>query len=931
MTRRMLIDGAHPEEVRVVITEANKLLDYDVESSTKTQNKGNIYLAKVMRVEPSLQAAFVDYGGNRHGFLAFSEIHPDYYQIPIEDREALKQHAAEFERAATAAKEHLDEIDGDAGIDLDDDVDADSGLDADEDEDYGDTETEVSTEAGDAVEDQEFEETEVSDDTPEPEAEAGADAAPDGGDDAPTDNGETEDNDRTIAADAVIERVTSEEPVNAENDVTSDQDESDPQADAGTGDEPEKPAEAEEEADDATEPEAEALRSADEDDAAEVDGDDAEPVEDDSDANDANDADEADEEEQSAADQEVPESKGGRQGRDRRRRRSGSGGQPKRYKVQEVIKRNQIILVQVVKEERGNKGAALTTYLSLAGRYCVLMPNVTRGNGGVSRKITSATDRRRLRDLLKSLEVPDGMGVIMRTAGMERNKSEIKRDFDYLMRLWEDVRQKTLESSAPDLVYEEGDLVKRAIRDLYTREVEEIWVEGTDAYQSAKKLMRMMMPSHAKRVQPYKDESMPMFHRYQVENQIEAMHNPTVQLKSGGYLVINPTEALVAIDVNSGRATRERNIEETATKTNLEAASEIAHQLKLRDLAGLIVIDFIDMEERSNQRAVEKRFKDAVKTDRARIQVGRISNFGLLEMSRQRMRPSLVENSTQPCPHCDGTGYIRSTESMTLHALRLIEEEGTRMRSSEVSVTLPTRIALYLLNEKRDALEAMETKYGFRIRVLGDDSVNPTEIQIDRVKAKGGQNAADSGAQRVEQAGSEDGESTDAPRKKRSRRRRRKNQDQAEEAPESDQTENDQTADQDEAADATGENAEGSEKPSRRRRGRRGGRRRNQRGKGRQQASDAEETTEQSSATTDDSAERPAENTSAAPDGDNPDNGAEKQNDAENSAPPEPTPVAEATPDNAAGEANDETPAAEATAAAPAEPPKRGWWQRILD
>ena len=745
MTRRMLIDGAHPEEVRVVITEASKILDYDVESSTKTQNKGNIYLAKVVRVEPSLQAAFVDYGGDRHGFLAFSEIHPDYYQIPIEDREALKKHVAEFEQAATAAKEHLAAIDGSDEIDLDEEYDEISGN--------------------------------------------------------PDDDGEIPETTATSATPILNENTGRGEDIvflpvdKIKNNSTSEESETQKEFTEGNGRNlsiPEKKS-------------IETLRS-------------EELVE-----NTDKGPDPADSEVETDTLKELPE-------KNTHRRQTNASGQFKRYKIQEVIKRNQVILVQVVKEERGNKGAALTTYISLAGRYCVLMPNVTRGNGGVSRKITNTIDRRRLRDLLKSLKVPDGMGVIMRTAGMQRNKSEIKRDFDYLMRLWEDVRSITLESSAPSLVYEEGDLVKRAIRDLYTREVEEIWVEGTGKYQSAKKLMRMMMPSHAKRVQPYKDTSMPMFHRYQVENQIEAMHNPTVQLKSGGYLVINPTEALVAIDVNSGRATRERNIEETATATNLEAATEIAYQLKLRDLAGLIVIDFIDMEDRNNQRTVERRFREAVKADRARIQVGRISIFGLLELSRQRMRPSLVENSTQPCPHCEGSGNLRSTESMSLHALRLIEEEGTRMRSEEVSITLSTRVALYLLNEKRNALDSMEAKYGFRIRVFGDDTIGPADIQLERVKSKSDKSDPDLSSQ-VASADENGAGSTNVARKKRSRRRRKKNSDQQSDTDETNSS--NETSVSSEAANIPETKTQDSneKKLSRRRRGRRGGRRRNNRGK----------------------------------------------------------------------------------------------------
>ena len=371
------------------------------------------------------------------------------------------------------------------------------------------------------------------------------------------------------------------------------------------------------------------------------------------------------------------------------------------YKIQEVIKRRQIMLVQVSKEERGTKGAALTTYLSLAGRYCVLMPNTARG-GGVSRKITSMTDRRRLKDILEQLDIPEGMGVIVRTAGAERSKAEIKRDYEYLLRLWNEIRDLTLRSTAPALIYEEGNLIKRSIRDLYTRDIDEVLVEGEEGYRTAKAFMKMLMPSHARRVQPYRDTQIGLLHRFQVESQIDAIHSPVVQLRSGGYVVINQTEALVAIDVNSGRSTRERNIEETAVRTNLEAAEEIARQLRLRDLAGLIVIDFIDMEEHRNQGAVERRLKEALKSDRARIQVGRISPFGLLEMSRQRLRPSLVETSTQPCPHCGGTGFIRSTESTALYVLRSIEEEGMRRRSVEICVYVPTAVALYILNQKRE-------------------------------------------------------------------------------------------------------------------------------------------------------------------------------------------------------------------------------------
>ncbi len=417
--------------------------------------------------------------------------------------------------------------------------------------------------------------------------------------------------------------------------------------------------------------------------------------------------------------------------RETERRRSYSS---RHYRIQEVVKRRQIMLVQVAKEERGNKGAALTTYLSLAGRYCVLMPNTARG-GGVSRKITSISDRRRLKDILEDLDIPEGMGVIVRTAGSERSKAEIKRDYEYLMRLWSEIREQTLKSTAPALIYEEGNLIKRSIRDLYARDIDEVVVEGEEGYKTAKGFMRMLTPSHAKRVQLYRDPMVSLFHRYQVESQIDAVHSPIAQLRSGGYVVINQTEALVSIDVNSGRATRERNIEETALRTNLEAADEIARQLRLRDLAGLIVIDFIDMEEHRHNAAVERRLKEALKNDRARIQVGRISAFGLMEMSRQRLRPSLAEASTQPCPHCGGTGFIRSTESTALHVLRAIEEEGARARSAEICVYVPTSVALYILNQKRESLAQIEARYGLKVIVGRDDALVPPNFRLERLRA----------------------------------------------------------------------------------------------------------------------------------------------------------------------------------------------------
>src|SRR5271155_4983149 len=420
------------------------------------------------------------------------------------------------------------------------------------------------------------------------------------------------------------------------------------------------------------------------------------------------------------------------------RRRSHS---MRHYKIQEVVKRRQIMLVQVAKEERGNKGAALTTYLSLAGRYCVLMPNTGRG-GGVSRKITSLTDRRRLKEILEDLDIPEGMGVIVRTAGSERSKAEIKRDYEYLMRLWTEIRELTLKSTAPALIHEEGNLIKRSIRALYARDIDEVIVEGEEGYKTAKAFMRMLTPSHAKRVQAYRDPMVGLFHKYQVESQIDAIHSPAAQLRSGGYIVINQTEALVAIDVNSGRATRERNIEETALKTNLEAADEIGRQLRLRDLAGLIVIDFIDMEEHRHNSAVERRLKEALKNDRARIQVGRISAFGLMEMSRQRLRPSLTEASTQPCLHCGGTGFVRSTESTALYVLRSIEEEGMRRRSAEICVYVPTTVALYILNHKRDSLVQLQTRYAIRVLVAQDDALIPPAFRLERLRAYGPAEAA---------------------------------------------------------------------------------------------------------------------------------------------------------------------------------------------
>jgi len=663
-SKKMLIDAAHPEEIRVVTMSGNRLEDFDAEVASRKQLKGNIYLAKVARVEASLQAAFVEYGGNRHGFLAFDEIHPDYYQIPIGDREAL---LAEEQKAV---REDPEQTEG--------------------------------GEDGKAVET--------------------------------------------------------------------------------------------------------------------VGGDDAEEAE------------------------------------TRRRRQQVS----RRYRIQEVIKARQVILVQVVKEERGTKGAALTTYLSLAGRYCVLMPNTARG-GGISRKISDGKDRKRLKAIVNDLDIPDGMGVIVRTAGAERTKAEIKRDFEYLLRMWEQVRTTTLESTAPALVYEEADLIKRAIRDGYSRDIEEVIVDGDEAFKAARDFMKLLTPSHVKRVKRAPVDGTPLFQAFQVENQLDALHSPQVQLRSGGYIVINPTEALVAIDVNSGRSTRERNIEETALNTNLEAADEVARQLRLRDLAGLIVIDFIDMEHNRNQMQVERRLKEAMRNDRARIQVGRISPFGLLELSRQRLRPSVIETSFEICPHCRGTGMRRTVHSAALHLLRAIEQEGIKRSGGTVTVAVAAEVAFYVLNQKRKTLGEIETRYDITVRFRTDESLIPPEHRIERERAEGKdirqrpqQQPQPQAVTEIAEEVAETAEAEDQPqregsesgvrRRRRSRRRKRSDEtttvETTAELPvaQMDATEGTEEGETAERAPAErtnedGENVVGEDgQTKRRRRGRRGGRRR-QRGR----------------------------------------------------------------------------------------------------
>nr|WP_184002161.1 ribonuclease E/G [Stakelama sediminis] len=684
----MLIDARHREETRVAVVKGNRIEEFDFESSERKQLKGNIYLAKVTRVEPSLQAAFVDYGGNRHGFLAFSEIHPDYYQIPKEDRDALLAEEAEHaaEEAALRAEAEVDEDEGEDG-----DVE-------------------------------------------------------------------------------VLERPSDDE-----------------------------------EADD-----------------------------------DAND--------------ETPSG-----GRRKRRRETDKAADAlrqrrmelrRRYKIQDVIRRRQVLLVQVVKEERGNKGAALTTYLSLAGRYCVLMPNTAHG-GGISRKISNASDRKRLKQIMSDMKLPPSMGCIVRTAGLKRTKTEIKRDFDYLARLWDGIREETLKSTAPALVYGDSDLIKRAIRDIYNRDIEEVMVEGEEGYRAAKDFMKLLMPSHARRVKQYSD-AVPLFQRHHVEDQLAAMYHPVVQLKSGGYLVINPTEALVSIDINSGRSTKEHNIEQTATATNLEAAQEIARQLRLRDMAGLVVIDFIDMDHGSNVRKVEKAMKEALKSDRARIQVGRISAFGLMEMSRQRLRTGVLEASTRQCPHCEGTGLVRTASSAGLSALRLIEDEAARGRGSSLLLRASQEAAFYVLNKKRADIAEIEERYGVKVEVAPDGEIEGARMSVeasgpppaytpkldaiiedpdDDLPIEEEDEEEDFDAS--EETDRSENEGSGRKRRRRRRGRRGRGRDTQQDQESGDSTDEDSSEDSsDEAEDAAetnesdnAEDSEGGEKRKRRRRGRRGGRR----------------------------------------------------------------------------------------------------------
>lgn len=858
MTKKMLIDAAHPEEVRVAVLGQNRVEDFDFESAARKPLRGNIYLARVTRVEPSLQAAFVEYGGNRHGFLAFSEIHPDYYQIPVADRERLQ--AAEAEVADLAAQLELaqrgDDEDDDDTVADDDETNGEETAEASEEDgvetvaaeavsdDTADEETPADQKENDADtpliedenpapsdndapsgeidEDEKEEEEEEEDvkedgpnkkssvaaaiDQPETQAKETTDANNDVDEESSTDTSEqTEALEATDSADNVADAETAEETV-AENEAP-DVEAADEEGDAG------------ESTDD----------SEDEDDVV---------VEEDEAAND-----EAENDEDNKKNARSARDKLFERYKDAKRKRSQL---LRNYKIQEVIKRRQILLIQVVKEERGNKGAALTTYLSLAGRYCVLMPNTARG-GGISRKIPNGTDRRRLRRVVDSLEVPQGMGLIIRTAGAKRTKTEIKRDYEYLLRLWENIRTLTLKSIAPCLIYEEASLIKRAIRDLYDKDISKVMVEGEAGYREAKDFMKMLMPSHAKHVQPYKERA-PIFLKHGVETQLDGMYQPSVRLKSGGYIVIHQTEALVAIDVNSGRATRERNIELTALKTNIEAAQEAARQFRLRDLAGLIVIDFIDMEEPKNNRKVEKALKEALKADRARIQVGRISSFGLLEMSRQRRRSGIVDGTTHTCPTCSGAGVIRSQEMAALRILRAIEGEAISGKVGKIAARASVDVSLYLLNHHRDWLKRIETDNGVSIEVIADTekagdaydleksgaprpvAENEQVVRADQTEAIEADDEAE-----VEAAEEQPEQEKEGGRKRRRRRRRKKdpsaNNDEME-ASETSADSNDAAAESEESrADSNSDSdhdGDGEKPKRRRRRGRRGGRRNRQ-------------------------------------------------------------------------------------------------------
>ena len=767
MAKKMLIDATHAEETRVVVVEGNKVEEFDFESENRRQLAGNIYLAKVTRIEPSLQAAFIDYGGNRHGFLAFSEIHPDYYQIPVADREALM---AEERAYSEAMRKKDDDEESSETVENDISGEEDRRLNPEKPETLKDEVNDEDERQNSGDERNEKKSSKSKLKSTDKKRKSIVKSKPDE---------ETLDNKDVVKAEKKAEKKPRGRPKKSSKPIAANID---------------------------TEPNDEVIKS------EELDGldDKIEPNLEVSETSEASSkkrryrkrSRKKSEDNSSSGSQSLDEKtnldtgnkesrleddpkkeieavSGNDDDQDIRRNRK---PRQRRYKIQEVIKVRQIMLVQVVKEERGNKGAALTTYLSLAGRYCVLMPNTARG-GGISRKITNLSDRKKLKEIANEIDVPLGAGLIVRTAGAKRTKVEIKRDYEYLQRLWEQIRELTLKSIAPSKIYEEGDLIKRSIRDLYNRDIEEVIVEGERGHKNAKDFMKMIMPSHSNNVKLYND-GLPLFARYQVESFLSAMFNPVVQLKSGGYIVIGITEALVAIDVNSGRATKEGSIEDTALKTNLEASDEISRQLRLRDLAGLIVIDFIDMDERKNNISVEKRIKDRLKSDRARIQVGRISGFGLLEMSRQRLRPGMLEATTQSCPSCHGTGLIRSDDNLALSILRQIEEEGVRKRSEEVLVKCPVSIANFIMNQKRDYVASIESNYGLSVRVEADLNLVSPEYSIEKLKSatrivnesEPALVTADGLMEVSEEDMNEDLNDEDEKPKKRRRRRRKKKQ-----------------------------------------------------------------------------------------------------------------------------------------------------------
>lgn len=867
MSKKMLIDAGHREETRVALIANGKVEDFDFESLSKKPLRGNIYLARITRVEPSLQAAFVEYGGNRHGFLAFSEIHSDYYQIPVSDRDILRK---------------AEELEAELAAQLDNEADTE--------------EEEVATKPTVGKSKEDREETSDNDDNATDDAETVEVSNLEEEDDASDAEATVDDENDDIETDNEADVIEEVDGSDDENDEEAANDRAALMADATTDDEASLEVETE-----------------------------------------------SDEEDKERAPRALSLEERYRQARRDRIKLL------RNYRIQEVIKRRQILLIQVVKEERGNKGAALTTYLSLAGRYCVLMPNTSRG-GGISRKISNGSDRRRLRKAMNEMDIPAGIGLIIRTAGSKRTKAEIKRDYEYLLRLWGNIRDLTMKSIAPCLIYEEASLIKRAIRDLYDKDISQVLVEGETGYREAKDFMKMLMPSHAKNVQPYK-EQVPLFLKHKVEQQLDEMYQPIVKLKSGGYLVIQQTEALISIDVNSGRSTKERNIEATALKTNLEAAYEVARQCRLRDLAGLVVVDFIDMEENRNNRAVERKLKDGMKHDRARIQLGRISTFGLLELSRQRRRSGIVDGTTSMCPTCNGAGAVRSHEMAALRILRSIEEAALQGRAGTITASTSTEVALFILNNKRDWLARIENTYALAIEIQADinkagdqyeitkrgtarEQDKPqTYVTADLTEIETPPDSETESLSDKDTTPEADEEEKPVRRKRRRRRRKDRSSDTDAESTPEDQSDEvqDEASDKDDAdsqsekpTDSSDEDDDGTKR--KRRRGRRGGRRNRKRGTEGTETEASEASSDAPSESTDQDAqsreiEPEAETKAKQPDG--------SADTASSSTPtddmaPEPKPeavqVSEPTPKK--------SPPPKDTKSST--PKRGGWWQRAL-